>query len=82
MSTGWIITLIIIGVSVAILIVLYFFGKKAQKKQAEQQMLMEQNKQTVSMLIIDKKRMKIKDHLRFAIKFFRSSGEEAVRKIT
>ena len=61
MSTGWIITLIIIGVSVAILIVLYFFGKKAQKKQAEQQMLMEQNKQTVSMLIIDKKRMKIKD---------------------
>ena len=61
MSTGWIITLIIIGVSVAILIVLYFFGKKAQKKQAEQQMLMEQNKQTVSMLIIDKKRMKLKD---------------------
>lgn len=54
MSTGWIITLIVIGVLVAILVVLYFLGKKAQKKQAEQQVLLEQNKQTVSMLIIDK----------------------------
>lgn len=53
-STGWIITLIVIGVLVAILVVLYFLGKKAQKKQAEQQVLLEQNKQTVSMLIIDK----------------------------
>ena len=61
MSTGWIITLIVIGVLVAILVVLYFLGKKAQKKQAEQQVLLEQNKQTVSMLIIDKKRMKMKD---------------------
>ena len=61
MSTGWIITLIVIGVLVAILVVLYFLGKKAQKKQAEQQVLLEQNKQTVSMLIIDKKRMKIMD---------------------
>ena len=51
MSTGWIITLIVIGVLVAILVVLYFLGKKAQKKQAEQQVLLEQNKQTVSMLI-------------------------------
>jgi len=42
-------------------VVLYFLGKKAQKKQAEQQELMEQNKQTVSMLIIDKKRMKLRD---------------------
>ena len=61
MSTGWIITLIVICVLVAILVVLYFLGKKAQKKQAEQQVLLEQNKQTVSMLIIDKKRMKMKD---------------------
>ena len=42
-------------------VVLYFVGKKAQKKQAEQQELLEANKQTISMLIIDKKRMKIKD---------------------
>lgn len=58
---GWIIALIVIGVIAVIMAVLYFLGKKAQKKQNEQQELMEQNKQTVSMLIIDKKRMKIKE---------------------
>lgn len=61
MSTGWIVAIVIIVVITAILVALYFFGKKAQKKQAEQQAVMEQNKQTVSMLIIDKKRMKLKD---------------------
>ena len=61
MSTGWIITIVVIVVITAILAVLYFLGKKAQKKQNEQQALMEENKQTVSMLIIDKKRMKMKD---------------------
>lgn len=58
---GWIITLIVLAVIIAILVVLYFLGKKAQKKQAEQQALMEENKQSVSMLIIDKKRMKLKE---------------------
>ena len=56
------ITLLVIVIVLAIIIaVLYFLGKKAQKKQAEQQELLEANKQTVSMLIIDKKRMKLKD---------------------
>ena len=58
---GWIIVLIVVAVLAAIIAVLYFLGKKAQKKQAEQQAVMEQNKQTVSMLIIDKKRMKLRD---------------------
>ena len=58
---GWIIALIVLAVIVAIFVILYFLGKKAQKKQAEQQVLLEQHKQSVSMLIIDKKRMKIKD---------------------
>ena len=58
----WAITLIIIvAVLIIIGIVLYFLGKKAQKKQAEQQEVLNANKQTVSMLIIDKKRMKIRD---------------------
>lgn len=55
---------VLIGILVFIIIVivvLYFLGRKAQKKQAEQQELLEGNKQTFSMLIIDKKRMKIKD---------------------
>lgn len=61
MSTGWIIAIVIIVVLTAILIALYFFGKKAQKKQSEQQALMEENKQAVSMLIIDKKRLRLKE---------------------
>ena len=56
------ITLLVIVIVLAIIIaVLYFLGKKAQKKQAEQQELLDANKQTVSMLIIDKGKMKLKD---------------------
>lgn len=61
MSPGWIIFFVILAVVIIVTVVLYFLGKKAQKKQAQQQELMEANKQTVSMLIIDKKRMKLKD---------------------
>ena len=46
---------------IAALIGLYFFGKKAQKKQEEQQAQIEATKQTVSMLVIDKKRMPLKE---------------------
>lgn len=58
----WVITLIVIAVVLTIaVIVLYFLGKKAQKKQAEQQEILNANRQTFSMLIIDKKRMKMRD---------------------
>ena len=58
----WGITLIVIlCVLIVGAVALYFIGKKAQKKQAEQQEMLEANKQTVSMLIIDKKRLKIKE---------------------
>lgn len=58
----WMIVLIVIAVVMLVLIaVLYFLGKRAQKKQAEQQEILEANKQTISMLIIDKKRMKLRD---------------------
>lgn len=61
MSTLSIVLLVILGILIIALIALYFFGKKAQKKQEEQQEQLEAAKQTVSMLIIDKKRMKLKD---------------------
>lgn len=61
MSKTTIIILIVIAVLAVIAVVLYFLGKKAQKKQDEQQEAMNAAKQTVSMLIIDKKRMKLKD---------------------
>lgn len=58
----WMIVLIVIAVVLtALVIALYFLGKKAQKKQQQQQEMLEANKQTVSMLIIDKKRMKLRD---------------------
>ena len=53
--------LVIFAIIAIVMTILYFLGQKAQAKQAEQQALMEANKQTVSMLIIDKKRMKLKD---------------------
>ena len=52
---------IILAVLVILLVVLYFLGKKAQKRQNEQQQQIDAMKQTVSMLVIDKKRMKMKD---------------------
>ncbi len=61
MKTYQIVILIVLLVLIALVVLLYFLGKKAQKKQAEQQQMLEQNKQSLSMLIIDKKRMKIKD---------------------
>ena len=61
MSTVTIVLLVILAVLIIAVVALYFFGKKAQKRQAEQQHQIEAYKQTVSMLIIDKKRMKLKD---------------------
>ena len=61
MSTFTIVLLVILAVLLVAVVVLYFVGKKAQKKQAEQQEQINAMKQTVSMLVIDKKRMKLKD---------------------
>ena len=61
MSTVTIVLLVILVILIAALVALYFFGKKAQKKQDEQQAQIQANKQTVSMLVIDKKRMPLKD---------------------
>lgn len=61
MSTSTIVLIVILAIIVIAIIALYFVGKKAQKRQEEQQAQIDANKQTVSMLIIDKKRMKLKD---------------------
>lgn len=61
MSKVTIVLLVILVVLIAALIALYFFGKKAQKRQEEQQAQIEASKQTMSMLVIDKKRMRLKD---------------------
>ena len=61
MSTFLNVLLIILAVLVVLLVALYFWGRKMQKKQAIQQEQMEAAKQNVTMLIIDKKRLKIKE---------------------
>lgn len=61
MSTWTIVLLTIVIILAIALVVLYFVGKRMQKKQDEQQAQLEAAKQTVSMLIIDKKRMRLKD---------------------
>ena len=61
MKTGSIILLVILALFIAAFAALYFLGKKVQKRKAEQEAQMASVAQTTSMLIIDKKRMKIKD---------------------
>ena len=61
MSTWQWVLLIILAVLIIAIVVLYFLGRKAQKKQEEQQKQIEAYKQHVTMLVIDKKRMKLKE---------------------
>jgi len=60
MSKLAIVLLIILAALVVLLIVLYFWSKKLQKRQDESREKMEQTKQSVSMLVIDKKMLPVK----------------------
>ena len=58
----WAIVLLVIGVIVlGAMIALYFVGKKLQKKQEDSEAQMQSAAQTVSILVIDKKKMKLKE---------------------
>ncbi|MDO4268011.1 MAG: hypothetical protein Q4C73_06015 [Eubacteriales bacterium] len=61
LSTILNVLLIILVIAAIALAVLYFLGRRLEKRQVEQQQLLEASRQVVSMLVIDKKRMKIKD---------------------
>ena len=61
MNTVVKVLIIILVVLVVLLVALYFLGKKMQQKQAEQQAQIDAAKQSVSMLIIDKKKMKLSE---------------------
>ncbi|MGI6005878.1 MAG: hypothetical protein ACOX8E_00125 [Ruminococcus sp.] len=56
----WHVLLIILIILIIALIVLYFVGKKAKKKQEAQQEQIQASKQQISMLVIDKKRLPLK----------------------
>ena len=61
MSTLTIVLLVILVVLIIACVVLYFLGKRAEKKQAEQQEQLDAVAQTISMLIIDKGKVRMKD---------------------
>ena len=54
----WVIIIILAAV-VAVLLILVFIGKRAQKRQAQNEDIIRANAQVVSVLVIDKKKMKI-----------------------
>lgn len=57
----WIITGIILVIAIAILAFLYYKGTKLQKEQTEQKAKLSDAAQQVTMLVIDKKRLPLKD---------------------
>ena len=59
--TFWNVLIVILVIAAVALAALYYFGNKMQKKQNENQAQLAAMAQTVSMLIIDKKRLKIKE---------------------
>ena len=61
MSPLTMVLIVILVVLIIALVALYIFGKKAEKKQAAQREQMEAAAQVISMLIIDKKKMKLKE---------------------
>ena len=61
MSTRLIVFIIVLLVLAGIIAALYFLGKRAQKKQSEQQAQLDAMKQSITMLIIDKKRMRLNE---------------------
>lgn len=61
MKTFLIVLGIVALVLIAVMVVLYFVGKKMQKRQDESQAQMQAASQTATILVIDKKRMKLKD---------------------
>lgn len=61
MKTFLTVVLVILVILAILLAVLAYFGRKAQKKQAEQKATMDAVAQTMSLYIIDKKRMKLSE---------------------
>lgn len=61
MNPGLIILLVVLVVVIGALIALVIYGNKLQKKSEASQAQMREGAQTVSILVIDKKRMKLKE---------------------
>lgn len=60
-SVWMIVTLVILVVLIAAVVALSIYGRKLQKRQEQSQIELENAAQSVSMLVIDKKRMKLSE---------------------
>lgn len=60
--SGFSIALIVIAaVLLVAVVVLYIVGRKAEKKQADQQRVIEENSQLISLYVLDKKKLRLKE---------------------
>ena len=57
----WNILLIVLGVIAVILVILYFLGSRLQTRQANADKAMQQMSMVVSLLVIDKQKLRVKD---------------------
>lgn len=55
------VVLVLLVIAAVVLAVLYFLGRKLEKRQVEQQNMIDAAKQVVTLMAIDKKKMKLKD---------------------
>lgn len=60
-STGMIVAIVVIVLLIAALVALSIYGKKLQDRQEASQRELENASQSISLLVIDKKRMKLKE---------------------
>ena len=56
-----IVLIVIAVILLAAVIALYIFGRKAEKKQAGQEKTLQENSQIISLFVLDKKKLKLKD---------------------
>ena len=61
MNTVLNVLLILVIVAAIVLGIMYYFGRKMEKRQVEQQSMIDAAKQTVTIMAIDKKKMKISE---------------------
>ena len=59
LGTAWIVTLVILAILIIALVIVGVWGNKQQKKSADAQQQLQDAAQPMTLLVIDKKRMKI-----------------------
>ena len=61
MNTVLNVLLVLVLIAAVVLGIMYYFGRKMEKRSVEQQSMIDAAKQTVTIIAIDKKKMRLKD---------------------